>query len=240
MCKKIINKFFIVCAIILCLCLVGCGGSGSGTGGQNKGEYDEKRYTFISQHTYTTTFNASDAKEALAKANANLAKEKSFSYTISMFGENDEQHEYEGITKIDLTGASPLASIELLGDLEFAFYIANNKAYLNQDGSKIAFDVEGDLSNLINKVQGAIGSFTQFDENMINDSSFVSGGVDEYNVTVIKFNYEEAKEVTVVIYQDKIMKVLYTNEDLIEYTANYNYEPVTVELPSDLDEYVTE
>lgn len=235
--KTILNKLFMLCALLMCVCLVGCGGSGSGSGGENKGEYDETRYTLYSTHTYTENFDFNKAKEAVTKANINLAKETSFSYNISVFGEYDEQHEYEGIAKFDLTGETPLASVELEGDLDYGFYIANNKAYINLDGYKTSYDFAPDFSDLIDTVQQAIGSFDQFDADMITAANLVSAGVDEYNVTVVRFDYEEYTQVTIVIFQEKIMKVLYSNGDLMEYTASYNYEPTTVTLPEDLDSY---
>ena len=231
------SKIVLLLIIVLSLVLVGCkGGEGPG----EKDNFNEANYELTTTPTFEKTLTSSEAKAELAKAVASLATTKSYSYTQKLTGEWDSQYTYEGVTKIDVSGASPMASIELTGTTNYAFYIANNKGYLNLNGDKSSFALESDLSNLIDATQEALGAYTQFDPELITDESIEFAGVDKDNATVIKFNLNEETRVMIVIHNEKIMKVLYSNDDAIEYVAKYDYNAVTVELPSDLDSYNAE
>ena len=155
-----------------------------------------------------------------------------------MTGEYDSQYNYQGVTKIDVTGATPLASIELTGTTEYGFYVANNKAYLNYNGYKTSYDVKTDLSDLVEATQESLGAFVSFDENSLTQENLVFAGVDKDDVTVIKYNVSSDATVIIVIHEEKIMKVLYSNTSSVEYISKYDYNAVTVTLPSDLDSYI--
>mgnify|MGYP003304688789 CR=1 FL=1 len=125
------SKIVLLLIIALSLVLVGCkGGEGPG----EKDNFNEANYELTTTPTFEKTLTSSEAKAELAKAVASLATTKSYSYTQKLTGEWDSQYTYEGVTKIDVSGASPMASIELTGTTNYAFYIANNKAYLNYNG----------------------------------------------------------------------------------------------------------
>ena len=235
--KQILSIF----VIILCLFLVACG---TGTGGGNEGvskKYNEANYQMDTSFTFEKTLTLEEVKTALQTANQELAKAKSYSYTNKIVGIYNEEYTYEGVTKIDVTGATPMASIELSGPTTYAFYVGNNKAYINENGYKTSCDVESDLSDLIEVTSQSIGVFVSFDEENITTESLLLAGVDKDDSTVIKYQVNESAEAMIVINGNKIMKVLYSNTDkVMDYIANYNYNKVTVELPTDLDSYVSE
>lgn len=233
--KNILNsKIVLLLIIVLSLILVGCG-TGGGPG--KKENFNEANYELNVAPTFEKELTLAEAKAELAKAVAAFATVKSYSYTQKMTGEWDSQYTYEGITKIDASGTTPMASVELKGTTEYAFYIANNKGYLNENGYKSSFEFESDFSNVIEATQEAFGAYTQFDPESITEEGLEYAGVDGDNATVIKFNLDAETRVMIVIHNEKIMKVLYGNDDAVEYVANYDYNPVTVELPSDLDSY---
>ena len=130
-----------------------------------------------------------------------------------------------------------MASIELTGSNDFAFYVANNNAYFNYDGYKVFYELESDLSNIIDATEESIGAFSSFKAEDITAENMVFAGVDKDKSTVIKYNLGESSFVVVVISEKKIMKVMHYNEESIEYIANYDYTAVTVTLPTDLSEY---
>ncbi len=231
------NKMILLLTIILCVFMVGCGNAAGGGGTEDNKKYNEANYTLDMSATFEKELTLDEVKASLKQAVANFATTKSYSYTQKLTGEFDSQYTYEGVTKIDVTGATPLASIELTGTTTYAFYIANNKAYMNYNGYKTVTDVKADLSDIIDATQESIGAFVSFDSNQITSDNLVISGVDKDDVTVIKFNVNEEAEAMIVIHSEKIMKVLYRNSESMTYVANYDYNPVTITLPSDLDSY---
>lgn len=231
--KKLYRNIILVLVLLLSLFLVGCGEQPS-----LKNPYDQANYTLTSTFNFSKELTLDEAKQALAEAASYFATAKSYSYTQTITGEYDSQYSYQGITKIDVSGSTPKASIELTGTTEYALYIADNKAYMNYNGYKTYFDFKTDLSDLIDKAQQSFGAFTSFDEANLTQESLILCGIDDSETTVIKFKYDAETTVMVAINEGKIMKVLYANDDSIEYTSNYDYNAVTVTLPSDLDSYV--
>ena len=253
------NKLLIIMIFVLCLFVVGCGGEPEGP----KSNYNEANYTLYGEvenkDSYTVAdikkldfkclaafidpirkdVNASleETKKALDDAANFLATTKSYSYTQTIHGIYDSEYNYQGVTKIDVTGETPMASIELSGTNTFAFYVANNKAYFNYDGYKTSYDIESDLSNIIEETESSIGAFSSFDSESITSENLVYAGVDKDLSTIIKYNIEEGTFAVIVISEGKIMKVMYSNSDGQEYIANYDYNKVTVVLPSDLSDY---
>jgi len=232
--KKLYKSSLLIVIIAVCLFLVGCGGENPPA----KKEYNEANYTFTSIPTFEKELTIEEVKTALSSAVAYFATAKSYSYTQTMTGEYDSQYNYQGVTKIDVSGSTPKASIELTGTTEYAFYVAEGKAYLNYNGYKICYAVETNLSDLIEKTQGSIGAFVSFDEKNITADNLEFAGEDKDGATVVKYNVSDEASVIIVIHENKIMKVLYANDDSIEYVSKYDYNPVTVTLPSDLDSYV--
>lgn len=232
--KKLYKSTLLVFILSLCLLLLGCGGPGPDV----KKEYKEENYTLSYVAAFEKELTLDEAKSSLAKARAYFATAKSYSYTQTMTGEYDSQYNYQGVTKIDVTGATPLASIELTGTTEYGFYVANNKAYLNYNGYKTSYDVKTDLSDLVEATQESLGAFVSFDENSLTQENLVFAGVDKDDVTVIKYNVSSDATVIIVIHEEKIMKVLYSNTSSVEYISKYDYNAVTVTLPSDLDSYI--
>lgn len=226
------NKALFIFLLILCLFMVGCN-----TGGGYQKKYDEANYTLYGEPTFEKTLTLEEAKQALNSATNYFATAKSYSYSQTIYGSYDSEYNYEGVTKIDVSGDSPKASIELTGDEEFAFYVADNKAYLNYNGYKTSYELEEDLSDIIKQTEASIGAFSSFDSESITDENLVFAGVDKDDTTVIKFDLAEGAFAVVVINDGKIMKVMYCGSDGIEYTAKYDYTAVTVELPSDLSSY---
>ena len=233
--KKLHQNIFLVLLLLLSLVLVGCG---DGPGPDPVKEYKEENYTLSYVAAFEKELTVDEAKAALTAAKAQFATAKSYSYSQELKGEYDSQYSYQGITKIDVTGASPKASIELAGTTAYAFYISDNKAYLNYNGYKTAYEVKADLSDLVEKAQESLGAFVSFDANAISAQSLVFAGVDKDDATVIKYQIDEGSSVIIVIHSEKIMKVLYSNDDSMEYIAKYDYNPVTITLPADLDSYV--
>lgn len=227
------NKLLIIMIFVLCLFVVGCGGEPEGP----KSNYNEANYTLYGQPTLEKNLTLEETKKALDEAANFLATTKSYSYTQTLHGIYDSEYNYQGVTKIDVTGETPMASIELSGTNTFAFYVANNKAYFNYDGYKTSYDIESDLSNIIEETESSIGAFSSFDSESITSENLVYAGVDKDLSTIIKYNIEEGTFAVIVISEGKIMKVMYSNSDGQEYIANYDYNKVTVVLPSDLSEY---
>lgn len=227
------NKLLIIMIFVLCLFVVGCGGDPEGP----KSNYNEANYTLYGQPTLEKNLTLEETKKALDDAANFLATTKSYSYTQTIHGIYDSEYNYQGVTKIDVTGETPMASIELSGTNTFAFYVANNKAYFNYDGYKTSYDIESDLSNIIEETESSIGAFSSFDSESITSENLVYAGVDKDLSTIIKYNIEEGTFAVIVISEGKIMKVMYSNSDGQEYIANYDYNKVTVVLPSDLSEY---
>lgn len=227
------NKLLIIMIFVLCLFVVGCGGEPEGP----KSNYNEANYTLYGQPTLEKNLTLEETKKALDDAANFLATTKSYSYTQTIHGIYDSEYNYQGVTKIDVTGETPMASIELSGTNTFAFYVANNKAYFNYDGYKTSYDIESDLSNIIEETESSIGAFSSFDSESITSENLVYAGVDKDLSTIIKYNIEEGTFAVIVISEGKIMKVMYSNSDGQEYIANYDYNKVTVVLPSDLSEY---
>lgn len=227
------NKLLIIMIFVLCLFVVGCGGDPEGP----KSNYNEANYTLYGQPTLEKNLTLEETKKALDDAANFLATTKSYSYTQTIHGIYDSEYNYQGVTKIDVTGETPMASIELSGTNTFAFYVANNKAYFNYDGYKTSYDIESDLSNIIEETESSIGAFSSFDSESITSENLVYAGVDKDLSTIIKYNIEEGTFAVIVISEGKIMKVMYSNSDGQEYIANYDYNKVTVVLPSDLSDY---
>ena len=231
--KKLYGNIIIIFVLALSVLLVGCGEITP-----SKKDYNEANYTMDATFTFEKELTLDEAKQALAQAAAYFKEAKSYSYTQTLTGEYDSQYNYQGTTKIDVTGATPKASIELTGTTEYAFYIADNKAYFNYNGYKTYYEISSDLSDLVEKTQQSLGAFVSFDEASLTQESLLLCGTDDSETTVIKFKFDEETTVMVVINEQKIMKVLYVNDDAIEYVSKYDYNPVTVTLPSDLDSYV--
>lgn len=227
------NKLLIIMIFVLCLFVVGCGGDPEGP----KSNYNEANYTLYGQPTLEKNLTLEETKKALDDAANFLATTKSYSYTQTIHGIYDSEYNYQGVTKIDVTGETPMASIELSGTNTFAFYVANNKAYFNYDGYKTSYDIESDLSNIIEETESSIGAFSSFDSESITSENLVYAGVDKDLSTIIKYNIEEGTFAVIVISEGKIMKVMYSNSDGQDYIANYDYNKVTVVLPSDLSDY---
>ena len=227
------NKLLIIMIFVLCLFVVGCGGDPEGP----KSNYNEANYTLYGQPTLEKNLTLEETKKALDDAANFLATTKSYSYTQTIHGIYDSEYNYQGVTKIDVTGETPMASIELSGTNTFAFYVANNKAYFNYDGYKTSYDIESDLSNIIEEAESSIGAFSSFDSESITSENLVYAGVDKDLSTIIKYNIEEGTFAVIVISEGKIMKVMYSNSDGQDYIANYDYNKVTVVLPSDLSDY---
>ena len=229
------NKVLFIFLAILCLFVVGCGGDNPEGG---KSNYNEANYTLYGVPTFESQLTLEEAKAAMIEASNYLASAKSYSYTQTLVGSYDSDYEYQGTTKIDVTGETPKASIELTGTNDFAFYVSDNKAYFNYDGYKVFYEIESDLSNIIETTSESIGAFSSFAADDITAENMVFAGVDKDKSTVIKYNLSEASFVVVVISDKKIMKVMHYNEEGIEYIANYDYTAVTITLPSDLSSYV--
>ncbi len=232
--KRLHQNILIVLFLLLSLVLVGCGGPGP----DPVKEYTEETSTWSYVADFEKELTLDEVKAALTTAKAQFATTKSYSYTQELKGEYNSQYSYQGVTKIDVTGSSPKASIELTGTTTYAFYVADNKAYLNYNGYKTAYEVSSDLSDLVDKTQESLGAFVSFDASVITAESLVFAGVDKDDATVIKYQVSEGATVIIVIHTEKIMKVLYSNDDSMEYIAKYDYSPVTITLPADLDSYI--
>ena len=231
--KRLHQNIFLVLFLLLSLVLAGCGEVP-----EPEKVYNEANYTLTMTPTFEKELTLDEVKTALKTAKAQFAAAKSYSYTQEMTGEFNSPATYQGVTKIDVSGATPLASIELTGTTAYGFYIANGKAYINQNGYKTAFEVSADLSDLVETAQESLGAFVRFDADAITLESLVFAGVDKDDATVIKYQVREGASAIIVIHKEKIMKVLYSNDDSMQYVAKYDYNPVTITLPSDLDSYI--
>lgn len=228
------NRIFIIIMIVLTIFIVGC------NSGEKKGSYNSENYYFFQTYEFKKELTIDEAKTALDVATKYFSEAKSYSYNQKIVGYFDEEYIFEGITKIDVTGETPKASLELVGSSENSFYIANNKAYFNYDGYKTVRDIEADFSNVSEVVQSVVGVHVSFTSENITSENLEYAGVDNHDATVIKFIAENQSTIIIVIHDNKIMKVMMTTEEGKEFVADYNYEPVTVTLPADLDSYVSE
>lgn len=231
--KRLHQNIFLLLFLLLSLILVGCGG-----GPDPVKEYKEENYTLSYVAAFEKELTLDEVKTTLKTAKAQFVSTKSYSYTQELKGEYESQYSYQGVTKIDVTGATPKASIELSGTTSYAFYVSDNKAYLNYNGYKTAYEISTDLSDLVEKTQESLGAFVSFDADAITAESLVFAGVDKDDATVIKYQVNDGATVIIVIHAEKIMKVLYSNDNSVEYIAKYDYNPVTITLPSDLDSYI--
>ena len=232
--KRLHQNIFLILFLLLSLVLVGCG---EGPGPNPVKEYKEENYTLSYVAEFEKELALDEVKTALNSAKAQFATAKSYSYSQELKGEYESQYSYQGVTKIDVSGSTPKASIELTGTTSYAFYISDNKAYLNYNGYKTAYEISANLSDLVEKTQESLGAFASFDANAITAETLIFAGVDKDDATVIKYQVNEGATVIIVIHSEKIMKVLYSNDDSMEYIAKYDYSPVTITLPSDLDSY---
>lgn len=201
-------------------------------------QYNSENYFTEKFYSFSVQKNVDEAKEILSEAINYFSEIKSYSYKQTLEGVYDYNHEYTGTTKIDVTGEQPKASMKLSGDLDFEFYVSEGKAYVNYNDEKVCYAVENDLSDLVSKTEEVIGEFTSFNPEDINEETLDCAGIDEFGVTVIQYFTGENEVATIVIDGGKIMKVLYYNLDSMTYVAEYDYNPVTITLPSDLDTYV--
>lgn len=235
--KRLHQNIFIILFLFMSLVLIGCGVPTPGPDPDKV--YKEENYTLSYVANFEKELTLEEVKTALKSAKAQFAATKSYSYTQEMKGEYESQYTYQGVTKIDVSGAAPQASIELSGTTTYAFYVANNKAYLNYNGYKTSFEVSSDLSDLVDKTQESLGAFVSFDADTITAEKLIFAGEDKDGATVIKYQVNDRATAIIVIHSEKIMKVLYSNDDSMEYIAKYDYNPVTITLPSDLDSYTT-
>ncbi len=229
------NKLLIAIMILFVLFIVGCEDNKN-----DKGNYKSENYTFFSVYEFEKKLTLEEVKNAVETASNYFSEAKSYSYTQKIVGFYSTEYTYEGVTKIDATGTTPMASVELLGPTEYAFYIANNKAYMNYNGYKTVTDVNADLSDILEKTQSSLGAHVSFDAENITSENLEYAGIDKNGVTVIKFVTVENATTFIVIHDNKIMKVMLNNESGIEYVADYEYKSVTIELPNDLDSYVSQ
>ena len=226
------NNLLFILMLILCMFIVGCETPA------DKKEYKEANYTLYGEPSFEKQITLDEVKQALKEATNYLATVKSYSYDQTLYGVSESEYTLQGTTKIDVTGESPKASIELTGSGEFAFYITDGKAYLNYDGYKTYYEVETDLSNVIEATESSIGAFSAFDEENITTDNLVFAGEDKDGATVVKYNISTSAFAVIVIFEGKIMKVMHLSDEGVEYIAKYNYSQVTIEFPSDLNEYV--
>lgn len=231
---KIIKKSIPLIIIVLSLCLVGCN--------KQKKEYNENRYDLLQTPELVKEYNYQEMKEILDQANQYFKTCKSYSYEQTITGESEEQYFISGVTKINISDDNkPTASVELTGSANYECYIVDNKIYLNYNGYKTMYEIETseNIADFANFLQSSlIGSFSSFDFNNVSESDIEYCGEDKYAITIVKFNYNENNKIMIVIFENKIMKTIYNNNDEgINYTINYNYENVTIQLPNDLDSY---
>lgn len=230
---KILKNVIPTIIIILSLCIIGCT--------KQKKEYNENRYDLLQTPKIIEEYNYQEINEILDQANQYFKTCKSYSYEQTIIGESEEQYSFSGVTKINISDNKPMASVELSGSSNYDCYIVDNKIYLNYNGYKIMYEneISDDIADFANYLQSSlIGPFSSFDFNNVSESDIQYCGKDEYAAIVVKFNYEKNIEVMIVIYENRIMKTIYNNNDEgYNYIINYNYENVTIELPNDLDSY---
>ncbi len=202
---------------------------------EKKDTYDESHYGLRYNYTYKENKSYEDAKALLDTALKALKETKSYSYSQQLKGSFDDDVEYTGLTKINVTDKVE-ASVELVGNLEFAMYVKENNAYINNNGKKYRIEFESDGSNLDSLTSSVIGSLPSMFT--FTKETFKKAGTDEHDVNIIEFTTEDGVgTVNLVIYKDKLQKVLYYDDNEITYVANYKYEAVTVTFPNDLDDY---
>lgn len=228
--KRILKQTLLIMVLVFSIYLIGCNKT-------EQGKYNGSIYDLNIKPELNVEITYSEAKEALDVANSYFKNAKSYSYTQEVTGEYDSQYSYTGTTKIDVSKDVPMASLELVGTTNYAFYIVGNKAYLNYNGEKIAYETDKTILELIESMQSSTGTFTSFDFSNISENDIEYMGKDKNQVTVIKFNDGYESSTMIVIYENKIMKVMYSNDDAVYYTINYDYNAITVELPQDLDTY---
>lgn len=229
---KMIKNTIPVIIIVLSLCLIGCGGQ--------KQNYNESRYDLLQTPELIEEYNYQEMKEILEQANQYFQTCKSYSYEQTIVGESEEQYSFSGVTKINISDDNkPMASVELTGSANYGCYIVDNKIYLNYNGDKIVYETKENITDFVDSLQSTlIGSFASFDFNNVSENDIQYCGKDSFSTIIVKFNYQENTEIMIVIYENKIMKTIYNNDDEgINYIINYNYENVTIELPNDLDSY---
>lgn len=233
--KNVVMTFL---TFVLCFFVVGCKDNG-GTKDDDKKGFNEANYTLDQEYEFSEELDLVKAKDALTNANNNLNVKKSYLYTQTLNGTSEESYKCSGVTKIDVTGENPKASMELTGDLQFAFYVTDSKAYFNMNGDKRYTDIKGDLSDLVGNASQAVGAFVSFNPDDINETNLKQAGIDKFGATVITYQVNDNATATIVIYDGNIMKVLYSNLDQMEYISVYDYEtPVTITFPDDLDTYI--
>lgn len=233
--KTLKNTFSIIFVIMLMFILIGCGEEKAPV---EKETYDEANYGLRYNYTFVETLDYNGAKELYDKALNTLNEAKNYSYSQTIKGVFEDDVTYTGTTKINVSDKVE-ASMELNGNLEFAMYIKDNKAYIQNNNKKYYMDIEANGSNLnslSSKVLGKLPSLFS-----LSDSNFSKAGKDENNVYVIEYSSENEDDnegtINVIIYKDKIQKVLYYDDSDITYVANYDYNAVTITYPSDLSEY---
>lgn len=230
----------VVLVLLLALILVGC--EKDDPDDDTKDTYDEKNYGLRYTYTYKEEMNYNDAKALLEGAMKTLKETKSYSYSQTINGAFDDEVEYTGVTKINITDKVE-ASVELVGNLELAMYVKDNKAYINNNEKKYFVEFESDGSNLDALTSSVIGNLPSL--LTIDEERFVKAGTDQYDVQIIELvtndgdflENEGEGSVTLVFYKGQLKKVLYYNESEMTYIAQYSYEPVTITFPSDLDDY---
>lgn len=235
MIKSFKNKFVLILMLLFTIFVVGCGGTTPG--GQTKKEFKEENYTMGATYVFEKNLTVEEVKAAIDTANAYFAEAKSYSYTTTMKGNYDSEYNYSGITKIDVTGETPKASVELNGTSTYGFYIADNKVYTNYDGFKTCYEIETNINDFVNSIQEEIGGFKSFSSADITAENLQFAGIDKDDATVIQYTISDGTNAVIVIHNNKIMKVLYKNIDSQECVMTYDYNAVTIELPSDLDSY---
>lgn len=216
--KKILN--FILIALVLVLF------SGCGKPSDNKKAFNADKYDF-SGLPETEEISVEDAKNALKCGIDYLKEAKSYSCELKITGIDSEGEEIEmtGRALIDATSDLKVAMM-LEGDMDYALYIKDGKLYLNEAGTKTTEEIDPSFAVL--KKYAPEDPLSNLDE--VED--FTSCGIDETGAYVL-----EIGPTTIVIYKDKIMKVLHRGEEEIHLSATYDYDAAEVTYPSDLDSY---
>lgn len=233
--KKYFSRFLIlICLVTFSLFIVGCDDNPDNG---KKGEYNESDYTLSSSYSYESVMSYDEAQELLNKALSNLRNKTHYSYNQELKGLYDGDYEvsYSGITKFNMLDVVE-ASMELVGDLDFAMYIKDGKVYINYNNEKTCQIMRNNVDELLSSTTSSLGSlpslFTMKEENLN------AAGVNNKGVSILEYiSEDENGAVTVIIYEEQIMKVLYKNDDDMTYVATYNYDNVTISFPDDLDSY---
>lgn len=200
-------------------------------------KYDDSLYFLDKQYNYTETYSLEQVVNSLKAAEDYLKETKSYSYTQDINGVSEEEYNYSGVTKIDATGDTLKASIELSGNKQFAFYLNDNKAYYNYGEDKFYQEVSSDALDLVNSVQSVIGSFNLIDSSSLTQDNIVNAGVEEAKAVVLELKFENDNYATIIIFNNKLMKVIYQNNNLMTLTMKYDYNKVDVAFPNDLNTY---